>query len=149
MAIAVIIPVAAATNYITEGYLVEEYAKNFPDTDVTREDKIAVMNNILNTKPIEIPTNEKRDQLMQIVTELIETRNSLTGDLAAQKEIDKQIEGLKMDMAKSGLTMPEDYNARNGWYDLAHQYSSQNAHEIPEREQKFNVIPKADASEVL
>ena len=42
--------------------------------------------------------------------------------------------------------MLDDYDAQNEWYDLAHQYASENAYTIPEPEKKFELIPEADAS---
>lgn len=146
IAIAVITPTAFAVNHITEEYLVEEYDKVFPDTDVTRDDKIAVMDNMLNTEPMKIPANEKRDQMIEKVSALMEKRDSLVDNPKAQEAIDKQVHGMKFAMAKLGLTLQEDYDAQNEWYDLAHQYSDENAHEIPKPEKKFEVIPEADAA---
>jgi len=146
IAVIAIIPTVTAANYITEEYLVSTYDKSFTDTDVTREDKIAIMDNILNTVPFTIPANEERTQMIEKVSALMEKRDSLVDDPKAQAVIDKTINGMKMAMAKLGLTMMDDYDAQNEWYDLAHQYASENAHTIPEPEKRFELIPEADAS---
>lgn len=145
--IAITIPSITAANYISEQYLVEEYEKSFPETDVTREDKIAIMDNILNTEPIQIPVNEKRTEMMETVTALMEQRDSLVDNPKAQEAIDKKIHGMKLAMAKLGLTMMDDYEAKNKWYHLAHKYANENAYEVPKLEKKFEVIPEADASD--
>jgi len=148
LVMAFVMPAVGATSYITEEYLIREYDRIFPNTDVDREEKVEVMNNILNTVPVEIPVNEKRDEMIEKIALLIEKKHLRLDekDMRAAESIDQQINREKLAMAKLGLTLHEDTFRGNEWYERAVEYSTRNAHLVPEQSKKFMVVPEADAS---
>ena len=140
------IGISTSVDYITEEYLIEEYDKIFPNTDAVRGDKIAVMNNVLNTVPLAIPENLEREKMIEKISTMIEKRDANIHNLTKISEISNQINNMKGDMATLGLTLIEDHEARNQWYDLADGFASKHAYNIPGLEEKFKVIPEAEAS---